>query len=314
MLVSKTVIAVKQETTQGSAVSPAATDFLLAEDVKVKPTVEMSARNPGRTYLGTVGPVAGKRSYEVTFKTELKGSGTPGTPYTPLGAAIQACGFTETATGGVSVVYAPTNSAASANFYGPGKSVTIEVYLDGVKHVIAGCIGTCKLSPEAGKVCMREFSFKGVYADPSDTSPGTQTYLSTLPPIVQSASFSMHSLSAIIAKFDIDFGSDVSERPDVSSAVGIKGFLITGKKPAGSVDPELVSIATHAFFTRLIAGTEGTVSIQIGTVAGNIITFQATKAQYVGLDYGERSNLRTIPVSFQFNEDGSTNWCTITFT
>jgi hypothetical protein len=311
---TKIVIAVKTETTQGSAVSPAATDFLLAEDVKLKPVIEWSKRDPGRSYLGPIASLAGSRHYEITFKTELKGSGTAGTIYAPLDALIQACGFTSTATPVVSVVYAPTNSAASANYYGPGKSCTIEVYMDGVKHIMAGCVGNAKFPMEAGKICMVEFTMKGVYAAPTDTAAGTQTYLSALPPIVQSATFTMQTLAAYISKLEIDTGNEVAMRSDVNSAAGIKGFMITKKLPVGSVDPEMESVATHDFFAKLLAGTEGTVGITVGSATGNIITFSATKTQYTGLDYGDRNGLLTLATNLQFNENDSTNWITITMT
>lgn len=309
----KTVIAIVTETTQGTPVSPAATDFILAEDVKIKPVVDLQKRDFGRVYLGPTPPIAGKRLYEVSFKTELKGSGVAGTVFSPLGAAIQACGFTET-DGASDVTYTPANVAASTNFYGPGKSCTIEVYKDSVKHIVAGCIGNVKLPLEAGKLCMLEFSFRGLYAVPTDAAPGTQTYLAVNPPIVQSASFVMQTLAAFISKLEIDTGNEIAERPSVNAASGLAGFVITRKNPAGSVDPEMESVATHDFFAKLLASTLGTVTAVVGGTAGNIITFTATKTQYIGLDYGDRNGLLTIPTNLQFNEDGSTNWCSIVFT
>ncbi len=302
-LVRKTVIGVKTETTQGTPATLAATDFMLAEDVNLKPSVEMLDRNYYRTSLSTVASVAGKRMYDLTFKTELKGSGTAGTAYAPIDACIQACGFTSTTVAVTSVTYAPTSAAASGNYYGPGKSATFEIYLDGIKHVVAGALGSMKISCEVNKYAYCEFTFKGIYAAPTDTAVGTTTYLAQKPAVVVGASLSLAGLSAVATKFDIDMGVEVVERASLSASTGLLGFVISGRKPVGSCDPEMESIATHPFMANLLAATEASSSIVIGATAGNIVTITCPKTQYTGVGYGDRNGIRTGDISLQFNQN-----------
>ena len=313
-LVRKTVIGVKTETTQGTPATLAATDFMLAEDVQLKPSVEMLDRNYYRTSLSSIASVAGKRMYDLTFKTELKGSGTAGTIYAPLDACIQACGFTSTASAGVSVTYAPTSAAASANFYGPGKSATFEIYKDGIKHVVAGALGNMKIVAEVNKYAYCEFTFKGVYAAPSDTAVGTTTYLAQKPAVVVSASLSLAGLSAIATKFEIDMGNEVVERPSLSASTGLLGFIISGRKPVGSCDPEAETIASHPFWANILASTEASSSLVVGATAGNIVTITLPKTQYTDAPYGDRNGILTFDVALQFNQNSGDDEVAIVMT
>lgn len=313
-LVRKTVVAVKTETTQGSAATIAATDFILAEgDVQLKPVVEMLARDHYRASLDPIAAVAGKRMYECTIKTELKGSGTAGTAYAPLGALLQASGFTETVNAGTNVIYAPSSTPV-ANFYGPGKSCTVEIFKDGVKHQLVGCMANAKFTIEVNKYAYVEFSVKGVYAAPSDTSPGTMTYLSQKPAVVVGASLTLAGLSAIASKLEIDCGNEVVERPSLSAATGLLGLMISARKPVGMADPEMESVATHPFIANLIAGTEGATSVQVGATAGNICTLSLPKTQYMDVSYGDRNGILTAELSLQFNQSSGDDWLTLTMT
>ncbi|TAK56694.1 MAG: hypothetical protein EPO24_10890 [Bacteroidetes bacterium] len=314
-LKEKIVLGIKTEGTQGTAVVPGATDFLLAEDVKVKIGAEKNERNANRSTLDQLAHVIGKRWIELTFKTEIKTNGSAnagsGQIYTPLGAALQACGFSETATPSTNVTYAPISSSPGAGFYGPAKSCTIEAYLDNIKFVVAGCIGNFKVSLEAGKIGYYEFSFKGKYSGPADASPGTQTYVATLPPIVESASFTTHGFAAVLSKFEWSPNNVIAERPDVNSAGSILGFMLTGRKPNGSFDPEIETLSSHDFVSRVIAGTEGQVTITVGGTNGNKTTFTFPKAQYVDADHGDRSGILTYQVPLRFNQNSGDDFVSI---
>jgi hypothetical protein len=313
-LVKKCAIGIKTESTQGSAVSLSATDFLLAEDVEVRPLAEVLPRDYYRSDLDTLAHVKGRKSFEVKFRTELKGSGTAGDAYDPLGAALQACGFTEAVSAGVSVTYTPNSAPSSANYYGPGNSCTIKVYKDGKELVIAGAVGSFKASFEAGKICMLDFTFRGVYTEPTDVAFPSQTYSSVVPAIVASASFSVHSFSAVVEKFDFDVANELTERPSVSAANGLLGFMITGRKPTGSMDPEDTPTSDTNWYNRLTAGTSGALSLTLGATAGNIVGLSFPAVQYAGLTHEGRGGISVLNIPLQFNRSSGNDWLTITMT
>jgi hypothetical protein len=127
-LLKMCVVGVKSEATQNTAVALAATDYLLAESTEPEVVAEANARNVVHQSLDQIAHTIGKVSQSVKIRVEHKTSGTAGTVYGPLNALIKSAQMSSTATGGVSVAYAPI-STAPAGMYGPATSCTIEVYM-----------------------------------------------------------------------------------------------------------------------------------------------------------------------------------------
>jgi hypothetical protein len=295
-LSKRSAVLLKQETTQGTAATLAATDAILVEALTIDVKPEKITRDFARPYLDPVPQMIGKRSVEVKFKTEVKGGGNVDgksiTGYNPLSASLEACGLTG-ATVGATTVFYPTSSAFSSSYYGPGKSATIQINRDGIQHTVTGALGTFKLTAEAGKPAYFEFSFKGGYAEPTDTAMPATTPNAILPPIVQSANVSLLGYTPIASKIEIDLGVMVTERDDVGSANGILGFQITDINPNGSLDPEVPTVAAQNVFNKLIAGTTGALSATIGNTAGNMINFYCPSVQYADANYQDRNGLLT---------------------
>jgi hypothetical protein len=312
-LFKKQAIGIKQESTQGTPVVPStSTDYILVEDVTLTVEKELLIRDYRRASLDKLSHVVGERYCKVSFKKELVGSGTRGDAtiagYVGLDAALQACGVTSVSVASTTITYAPTSSPASANYFGPGKSVTMEIYKDGLKHIVSGCLGNVKLMLEEGKYGFWEFEFQGVYADPTDVAVPTPTIVNVAPPIIFGATVSIQGFSAIITKFELDFGNKVSRRQDAASATGIKGFVITDRDPKGSVQLEAESVATHNFFNKLMTSAEASSSIAIGSVAGNIHTITTPKSQYNDVQYQNRDNFLDFQIPLQFNGNSGDDW------
>lgn len=312
MLSNKKLIGLKTETAQNTEATLAATDFLLAYDVEVTPDPELIPRPYNSPSLDPFSDLIGKKSIEVKFKTELKGSGSLGVAYAPLSAALQACGLVETISAGVHVLYDPS-SAPATNFLGPGKSATCLVYEDGTLFKALGCIGDPSLVIEAGKPAMIEFTLRGVYSPVTDAAFATNTPNSLDPPIVQSSSLSIHSYAAIAAKLEIGFNNEVVPVDDVNSPTGLKGYRITGRNPAGSLDPEAVTVTTHDFFGKMMAGTLAAASIVIGSAAGNKITISLPKVQYQRITKGDRGGQLIYTIPLKFCRNTGDDWISIKF-
>jgi hypothetical protein len=103
-LVRLTTLGIKQEQMQNTPVARTATDYLHAEDVNIVPFVAMEQQNYYRTTLDRVKMIPGKKKYQITFKTPLKGSGTAGVKYTPLVSALEACQLSSTTHSGQEAV------------------------------------------------------------------------------------------------------------------------------------------------------------------------------------------------------------------
>ena len=122
-LMRKIAMGWKQETTQGTAVVPAAaTDYIEADldSIDVSLSAEKLQRLVAETTLDKRPDVIGKRHRVVSFEHELKGSGTRGDAtiagYAGLHALLQACGFVP--------VIAASNSIAQVNVTAGGTGFT----------------------------------------------------------------------------------------------------------------------------------------------------------------------------------------------
>jgi hypothetical protein len=278
-----------------------ATDFMLASDVQVDPNPDVLLRDYQRATISPMSSLIGKKWVQVTFKTAVKASGSRGTVYAPLSAALQACGLVETISAGVSVIYAPTSIAASASFYGAGKSCSILVNYDGILWSLTGALGECKLVGDVGKPGMYEFTFKAVYAEPADVALPTATYLSAVEPTFINGSVTIQGLAPTLTKAELAFGNVITQRDSVNAVTGVLGFQIVDRRPTFSFDPEMEMVASHNFLNKLMSGTEAAYTFAFGSTAGQITTVSGTKLQYKDAKPGDRSGLRTYAVECLIN-------------
>ena len=292
MLASKKVIGMITEATQGAVGTLAATDYFNAFDVEASIEAEFIDQNYVSSSLDAFAKLIGKKWMEVKFKRYLFASGTPGTIVTPLDALLQACGLVKSGT--VTCIYSPSSNPV-ASFYGPGKSATIKIFEDGaassngLNKIITGAMGNLKMTFEAGKPAILEADMKGLWNAVVDANVPTNTPAAIAVPIITSATFSVQSYSASISKLEIDLGNEFSEIPDVNAATGILGYQITGRKAKGTMDPQATLVATHDFYGKMVSGALGSVSIVIGSGAGNITTITMPKVQYVKISNAKRN-------------------------
>jgi len=309
------VILIKQETTQGTPVTPSAsTDAVpVLGDITCEIVPDFQKRDQRRASLDTQGAVIGGRWWHIHFTTEYKGSGTRGDAtiagYAGLDAALQACAQTSASVASTSITYAPTSSAASANYVGPGKSVTIEVYKDGQKSIAAGCLGTFKISLEAGKFGSIEFDFWGVYAEPTDVSIPTITDAGPTPPVWMGATVTLMTVAAlVIRKFELDLAGTVAIRRDAQAATSVKGMVFTGREPKGTITIEAETVAVFNALNKLVGNTQASTAVSIGATSGNIVTLTMAKFQLTAVKETVEDELLLWALEFQANVNSGDDW------
>jgi len=302
----------KEESIYGTDPVPTVADNAMeAKNIKVSYKGDVLERDIQRNDISPVIPVIGKRWVEISFDMEIKGSGTAGTAG-KLGDLLEACGFAETASVGSSVTYLPSSSTM--------KSITLYVYElqdsgSSILHKLTGGRGNVSISLEAGAIGKMSFTFQGIYNAPADASaPNAPTYESTVPPIVQSAVFSLNSVTTLVVQsLSLDMGIDLQQSDDVSSAGSIKSFNIVGRKPTGNFNPEAVLLETYGFWTDWLAQTGRALSIVVGSVAGNIVTITAPKVTLDTVDVSERAGLATRDVPIRLSRSSGNDEIQIKF-
>ena len=293
ILSERSQIAAKEESQEGVAESLAAADALLVFAPGFYPNMEILPRNPARDTFSGYSSVSGRRSADIVFRTELKGSGTAGTP-PKWGKLVKACGFAENIVGGTSVTYEPASTQIP--------SMTLAKYTDGVIQTIWGARGTVRVILTAGQPGMLEFEFTGADFSVADGNLlSSVTYDSTIPPIFLSASFSIDSYSALVERFHIDMANRVELQTDINSSSGHKTAVLVQRKPIGSFDPEMVTISEHDFFQRWRDGSQMSLTSTIGTTAGNRITLSAPSCRYVNLRESQRNEIASLEADFELS-------------
>lgn len=280
------------EAAEGSKETLVVGDAIQVSNIKFSPGIEMYERNILRGSLSRHPSVSGKRQARLTFDCELKGSGAAGTA-PDYGRLLLGCGYSETVVGGASVTYKPaTNSLTN--------SMSLAVYMDGVIKTMWGARGNVKLSMNTGKPGILSFEFLGADFDVVTGALLAPSYSTIVPPAFLNASLLLDTYAAVIAKVDIDTGNVLGLRESLNALSGNLSCLITGRNPKGSMDPELVIIATYDFYLKWkTPGTLGSLSLAATGSAGNICTVSCPKVRYAAIDPGERNGIRTLGIDFE---------------
>lgn len=297
ILSNRAVVAAKIEASEGVAETLAAGDanFLIMEP-KFEVEIPQFQRNNLDVSLSKFASISGTRQGTLSFKVELRGSGTAGTA-PALGKLLKACGFGETVVASTSVTYAPISSSIP--------SVTIALYRDGVKKQIKGARGSVKYSGKDGEPGILEFTFRGVYDGVSDVSMLAGTGIeATLPPALLSANFSVQTLAAKISALSWDMNNTLAMRQDINSPSGFLSCLLTARDPKGTIDPEMELVGNHDFYGKWLSNATGALTYKHAGAAGNIITVSAPACQYVKVSEGSRDNMETLGLDFAFVRSG----------
>jgi len=309
----RVLLALEEDGYASGSVPVPANNAIAAEEVSYSYPGEVLERNLQNDSLSPDSPLIGKRYTEITFSCELKGSGTAGTA-PAIGDLLEACGFSESIDAGLSVVYAPDSTEM--------KSVRIYMYDynsgggNAKLHDIQGARGSFELVLEAGQRPMINFTFQGLYEIPEDVANPSPVYgETTKPPVVESASFEINSETTLVVQaLNIDMANELVQSEGINASTGVSKIVIVGRKPNGSFNPEVVTIATEDFFTDWVGATQRDLSVALGSVAGNICTITAPKVTYDTINDGDRNGIRINEIPFHLGKDSGNDELVLTFT
>ncbi len=310
MLTRKTVILAKAESSYGVDPTPTpSANALMVEDVSLKIEGEEVKRSFLKASLSQPQFIRGLKYADLTFSTELKGTGVKGQlpSWGWEGVLARACGLSETVKAGTSIVWQPVSTGF--------ESCTIYLYMDGIFHKILGCRGSVRLTFEVGRYIKAQWNMRGLFVAPTDASPSAQTFSSVNPVPLLAANFTVGSYSSVCEKVELDLNNSLSVVKDINAATGIRRVDITGRNPSGSFEPDAVLETTHAFWGNWNSATAIALNIgPVGSSAGNIITIAAPKLQYRDIGYGDQDGTLKYSVQFALAMSSGDDELTITFT
>lgn len=288
LLTRKRVIKLVAESSKGT--KEAGTTVGLVYDLEIDTDASFEPRTGSGLYRGQkeIG-IQELRIGVCSFRAEIRGNGINALDAF-LTPCFEACGLKNTAE-----TYQVHSTIAN------DKTLSIDVYEDGVKKGLAGAMGNVRFEGESGKRLFGIFTFRGIWQAPVDAGLPAFAPSAETPPLLAGGTFTVATDTFKIGSFALDMGNVVIPRLDVNAAAGVDHFEISDYDPVVSIDPEADLIANHDFFGKWLAGTEGALSLILGSGAGKAITFTVPKVQYRELKEGDREGLQIYDLTGQCN-------------
>lgn len=283
MLSEKSAIKIKVEAVKGTEIE--GDQAVYVEDLVINPTGEFINREGTGLFLGpdTEGVIGGRMG-KCTFTTELK---TDGSQALEAGLAIllQACGFVKAVE-----VYSIATFAEQ-------KTISIDVYQDGVIKTLFGAMGTFTMEAEEGKRVLFNFDFDGLYKAEADIA--LPAYAPTGNVIMWgNGTFTVLTESHLISKFSLDMDNNVVPKHNVTGPGGVAYAMISIAHPTAGWDAESDLIANDDVHADWLAGVTGTLALAVGD-GTDTVTIDCAKVQYTDIPEGERNNLRIHDLTVQ---------------
>jgi hypothetical protein len=322
MLKGRQQIAIKQEALAGTVETLAAADVVMHTGVAEYDAggVEMVPREAMTSSLSPRGSVVGVQVGTIRWKQYLRGSYNHSTGALAAVAAgsteadfhvpMLGCGLASTISGGAGSEqnsYSPSSTTISDET--TGAYCTVALFEDGKRYRIIGAQGNCKLTFTVGQPVLAEFEFTGRTTAPTDTALLSPVYPTFAEPAFLGASLSIIGsyAAAKIRTLTLDFGNEISIRPDPNQATGVFTAQIVRRRPVGTLDPEEVLAATNNFWGQWLAGTTG--AITTGTFGGNNnnqFSLTIPVAAYTRVGLGDRDGVSNAPLEFECRASAAT--------
>lgn len=302
--IRKLAVLLKAEAVYGTDSAPTgAVNALQVSNVEITPLAGQDvSRELITPTFGHQGVILTNNHVTIAFDVEIAGAGAAGDA--PAWApALIACGFSETIDAGVDVVYAPKSDAfGSASLY---------YVLDGVRHVLLGARGTVSLSLAPSQIPRFRFSLTGLLGTITDQAMPVvdhSGFLTPLPVSKANTTMELHGWTAIAESLSIDVAQQVEPR----FLIGYEGVEITDRQAMGTAVVEAASLATVNWFAIAQAATKDALSVQHGTVAGNIVEFDAPKVQIGRLTQGSSQGIANYSLPLMLTPDAGNDELVIT--
>lgn len=287
----RAVMAIKIETTAGVAETLAAADGTInIFNGSVMDETEFIQRQ-GQGSASLIRGSHGARAGRATFQTDL----TPGSGAHPPWALqlLAACGYVASTN-----TYTPRTENPGSNV----KTVTIAKYTDGLYEQIHGAMGTARFNFVAGRTCLIDWDFVGVYTSATDVALIAPTYDTQLPLRFVSSALTVGSYTPKVESLTFDFGNSPRLLEDSRSATGYSHAVIETRNPTITINPETSLVAQVDIWGDWQARQERALSWALSE-GGIGASFSAPAAQLSGPPRpGRRGSVRVDDLVYELHD------------
>lgn len=290
-------LAAKVEGTIGTAESLTSAEGVFnAYNLMFQPAVTKTPREaPGS--FNRLSSVSEGQLATITFRTELAWDGTATEP-TIFSVLMPCCGWVES-----SNVWKPKSEAPGSNV----KTCTMGCYVDGILKTIKGAVGTWTAVMVAGQIIFIDWSFTGVYIEPTDTAIIAPTYPTDGPLRFASATAcSFNSVALKTQNVTISANNEITPLESPLTASGYSSCIIVDRAPTIVCNPEMESVATqnrHNIFTE---GAVYALAITLDGPTNSTLAISAPKAEIANIQEGERGKIVTDELTLNCTKNGAT--------
>lgn len=287
--VDNLAILAKNEATYG--VSAAPTNAMVMSNVTYEPLLGNDlSRDLVKPYMGHQGIILDGNYVRLQGEIEVAGSGDPGTPpaCSPL---LRSCGLQEVITADTDVKYSPISKLF--------ESSTLFFNDDGVNHIMLGSRGNMTWQLTPGQIPRFVFTMTALFGTVADTALPTVDLTKFIDPVPvndANTSISLFGHAGACEGVTFDLGNSIEPRMLINS----ESIRQTGRQMTGSAVFEAVSLAEKNWIQIMRSHAKGALAAQHGTVAGNIVEFDADAVQIGRMTYGATQKIRnnTLPLMF----------------
>lgn len=266
------VLLAKIETTYGTdSVPTGGANAILAVDVKLSPMEGSDvSRDLDLPYLAAQATIPANLHQKLSFKVELRPSGTAGTA-PAWGVLMRGCAMAQTVAAGVSVTYNPVSAGHEA--------LTFHLSIGGTRYVLTGARGTAKIVMAPQAIPYLEFEFTGLFNVASDVAAPVPTFTQGLPLLAgrgNTPTFTLGGSSAFkLRSYSFDFGNKVEPRFLINDT----SIIIPERAEMLEMTIEAEPMALMNPYQLAAASTSQAVVIQHGVAAGQRATINVPLAQ-----------------------------------
>lgn len=295
LLTRKRVLAAKIEATPGTAETLSASDAVFNPyNVIAQVETELEARPASAGFANRASVVGGYRG-SISFRHDVQWDGTATEPAW-ADTFLPACGWVKS-----SQVFTPRTEVPGTNV----KTLTIAVYLDGMRKLLRGAMGNFTLVCPVGRTAYFDFTFNGIWEDPTDTALITPTY-PTDPSLRYAASTTTWDGVALCNEsVTLNSGNTVVPLECESNVSGFAYMLVTERRVTVTGNPHARLVASDPRYADYQNMTEGILTFGIDGPTNSVLTFNAPKAQIASISEADRSGFVIDEIEWQCNRNGS---------
>lgn len=188
------------------------------------------------------------------------------------------------------------------------KTAVVHAHFDGQRRIATRCAASFSFDWKAGEFSTVQFTMNGVYQSPSDQPLPPATLVDIEPPIGQNAGLVLGDYPAdmgTIETLTFDAGIDIQPIPDINSPNGRKLYRIADRSAKGSINPEVVPLASFNPWHLWESGQKALLAATLGDEVGYQVSVVIPAPRVTGLSDEERAGSDAQKIDF--DATGSTD-------